>query len=424
MNFMIHAISTNMGGAKRHLDNMVETLSKLDKNNQYYIIVNDLYETSWQNKNIHVMRYPIGLSTGIKRIWFDNITINRLIERLEIDLLISFGNIGPFKPVCKHILFEMNALYFCRNIRKLVPVKHRIDFFIKRVLIYLSGMGADLIITPSHSLKNQLIQSLGFNEKKIEVLYHAVDDTLFTQKRVRTNNEGHKKPIQFLYPSHLAPHKGVHVLVEALNDIQQRHLPLPPFEIICTFSKEDEPDYYDEMIGRIEHYGLTRFIRFIGHVPQSEINHLYTNADFMIYTTLCESFGFALIEAKASHLPALCSDIAVNREIAKGSAKYYHSEDSKDLADKIVGFLTDPPRDFEFDEELKGWIRVITDGFHRYDKFLKEGEVETIGALKTIKLRLGNAGGVVIEANGEKFVPGKPGEPKTVMVTLKGVETY
>lgn len=354
MNILIHALPTKMGGAKRHLNNMMNTLASQGSQHRYILVINDEYDLSAFDPSIRILTYPAARSGGFKRIVFDNLEIPRIVRREKIDLLLSFSNIGPFRAPCRHILFEMNALYFCSDIRSLYSPKERLDFFIKKTLIGMSSSGADLLVTPSRSLKNQLIRSLNIDENKIEVLHHAMNPD-FLQTDEETDLFDPKR-VSFLYPSHLARHKGIDVLLKALEHIaQSRPSELERFEILCTFDREDEPALFDEMSDFIAQKGLHKTLRIVGHVPQEKINAFYAAADYMLYTTQCESFGFSMLEAKIFKLPALCSDIPVNREISKDSALYYRWNDPADLAEKLLFFIQKRPNDFSFEDELLHW---------------------------------------------------------------------
>jgi len=175
MKILIHAISTKMGGARRHLNNMVKSLADANTDHQFILLVNDEYDTSVFDEKIDTITFPTTYSSGVKRVILDNWHINKIIEERDIDILISFANFGPVKAKCKHILFEMNALFFCENIRNLYNKKQLLDFAVKRFLIKLSTIRADLTVTPSESLKHQIVKSLHVPEKKIEVLYHAIE---------------------------------------------------------------------------------------------------------------------------------------------------------------------------------------------------------------------------------------------------------
>ncbi len=351
---LVHAHPTKMGGAKRHLESMMNALARYGEDLELFLLINDLYDTSVFDNRVNIIKLPARLSSGLGRLYLDNLLVNRIIKEKDIDTLLSFSNIGPIAPRCRHILFEMNALYFCKNIRRLYPAKTRADFAIKRSLIALCIRGADIVVTPSQSLKRMLVDTIGAEEKKISVLHHAMEPEFTQAKRDESIFDPEK--ISFLYPSHLARHKGVGILLEGVKLLKAKRADLfGTLEILCTFDREDEPEYFDELTHFIDKNGLESCIKFTGRKSQSQIASLYKGADYMIYTTECESFGFSMLEAKVFHLPALCSDIPINREISKKSAHYFRSDDPADLADKLAYFLENRPEEFDFEDELLGW---------------------------------------------------------------------
>ena len=353
MKILVHALSAKMGGAKRHLDNMMVSLFRHGSEHSFIVLVNNEYDTSYFDNKIETIRIDIRYVSGVKRIYFDNVLLKKIIKEHRVDYLLSFANFGPFKAPCRHMLFEMNALFFCKNIRHLYSRTELMDFAFRRVLIKLASNGADIVITPSESLKNQLVESLGVPNEKISVLHHAVEQRF--EHSESSDEYFEKEKFSFLFPSHLARHKGVHTLVDAVSLLKKRNCDLPPFEIVCTFDRSDDPSYYDELKRKIAINSLENTIRFIGSVPQEKIGTLYEAADSMVYTTLCESFGFSIIEAKSFRLPILCSDIPINREIAKKSAIYFKPESPEELAEKIALFITEKPSGLIFEDDLLNW---------------------------------------------------------------------
>src|SRR5262249_10925390 len=77
-------------------------------------------------------------------------------------------------------------------------------------------------------------------------------------------------------------------------------------------------------------------VRFVGSVPYDRIQVLYRQSDLFIFPSLAESFGHPLVEAMASGLPIIASDIPVHREICDEAAVYFSALDPQDLADKIL----------------------------------------------------------------------------------------
>ncbi len=70
---------------------------------------------------------------------------------------------------------------------------------------------------------------------------------------------------------------------------------------------------------------------------------LYEAADLFIYPSLCESFGFPLVEAMASGLPVIAADLPLNREMCGEAAVYYPAKDPAALAREIRRVAGDEP---------------------------------------------------------------------------------
>jgi glycosyltransferase involved in cell wall biosynthesis len=58
-------------------------------------------------------------------------------------------------------------------------------------------------------------------------------------------------------------------------------------------------------------------------VPDSELPNLYSNTIGLLYPSEREGFGLPLVEAMASGVPIIASDVAINREICGDGAKYF-----------------------------------------------------------------------------------------------------
>ena len=78
--------------------------------------------------------------------------------------------------------------------------------------------------------------------------------------------------------------------------------------------------------------GLAGHVKFIGRIPQGQIGQLYGGCDVMVYPSLCESFGFSMLEALGHDLPIVASDTDLNREICGKAALYYSPLEASDAA--------------------------------------------------------------------------------------------
>jgi len=89
---------------------------------------------------------------------------------------------------------------------------------------------------------------------------------------------------------------------------------------------------YERQIAELD---IADRVVFMGRVPQKQIGALYEACDLMVYPSLCESFGFSMIEAMGHALPIVAAGTAINKELCAGGALYYEPLSAKEAADRI-----------------------------------------------------------------------------------------
>jgi len=79
-------------------------------------------------------------------------------------------------------------------------------------------------------------------------------------------------------------------------------------------------------------------VQFIGFVPHNEIQYAYQLAEFFVLVTLCESFGFPIVEAFATGCPAIVPSTCACPEVVGDAAKIVDPFSVEDIGDAIVLF--------------------------------------------------------------------------------------
>ena len=133
------------------------------------------------------------------------------------------------------------------------------------------------------------------------------------------------EPRKLLFVGRISPEKGLHLLVDAFNELQAER---PELELTLVGEEEaPEPGMLvrlsgDEQIRELEEfyaapYGETlrarltpaarRRVRFTGVVPYSEVAAHYRAADVFVLPSLMEAFGMPLAEAQVAGLPVVAA---------------------------------------------------------------------------------------------------------------------
>ena len=92
--------------------------------------------------------------------------------------------------------------------------------------------------------------------------------------------------------------------------------PRPALVIVGGHSFQDYTRYRDDVLATLPGLGLElgRDVILAGSISDAELHEWYRSADALVFPSLKEGWGLAVLEAMAADLPVVSSDIAVLRE--------------------------------------------------------------------------------------------------------------
>jgi SAM-dependent methyltransferase len=90
--------------------------------------------------------------------------------------------------------------------------------------------------------------------------------------------------------------------------------------------------------------GLMEVVRNLGDMDRGRMQSIYDELDVFVFPSLCESFGFPLVEAMARGLPVIGADVPSTREIGGTALDYFPPDDDHALAQAIAAVMGDADR--------------------------------------------------------------------------------
>jgi glycosyltransferase involved in cell wall biosynthesis len=199
-----------------------------------------------------------------------------------------------------------------------------------------SARAADAIIINSESLRAEVSKYLQVDDRKLKLIYEAVDHELFkpgdaAAARARVASRGVTKPF-VLFVSSLWPYKNCDGLLRAWalarGELGERQL------AVVGIGRDQE--YLGSLHSLAAELGISGDVVFVGGVPLEETVSFYRAADALVYPSLNETFGLPLLEAMACGCPVVTSDTSAMPETAGGAAVLADPKEPASIARGIV----------------------------------------------------------------------------------------
>ena len=189
------------------------------------------------------------------------------------------------------------------------------------------------IVVPSHAAAKHIAERLGLSEDRIDVVPHGISREAFEPD---ADSAPHDAPYLF-YPANLERHKNFEVLFQALLRLDVLGL-----ELWIAGSRRANPDWAAHLERLAESMQLGSRVRFLAHIPYSEILRYYRGAVALVFPSVLESFGHPLLEAMLAGTPIVASDTPSLREVAGDVALYFPSDDPERLARAVARVIQEP----------------------------------------------------------------------------------
>ena len=345
MRILIHAVAAHdMGGAGRHLMGFLPALERVGQGDEYVLYVNERLTIGPLPSNFHIHRLPV--QSAWQRLWWDQVTLPRLALEAQADVvlgLLSFGSARPSRPQIVFLRHPIHCPYYTMGL----GVKGRLDVALRRYFLYLTLRASRLIVAPSAAICDTVRQvHPDLPAERFYVLPHAFDRELFLTsgdlpQRVSAllPEERTDDAVRLLYVGHILPYKDFDTMLAAVRLLADQGL---NFKLHLTIARENWPVGFDRWRAEVSRLCLDDYIVVLGRVPANAAPELYRRCDVLWFPSLCETFGWPLIEAMALGLPILASDTTLNREMAGEAAVYYPPFDAGRAAEAAVYLIESP----------------------------------------------------------------------------------
>ena len=199
-----------------------------------------------------------------------------------------------------------------------------------------SARVADAIIINSESLRTEIQRYLKVDDRKLRLIYEAVDHDLFkpgdaAAARAQVASYGVTKPF-VLFVSSLWQYKNCDGLLRAWALARSE---LGDRQLAVVGAGRDEK-YLASLRSLAAELGISGDVVFVGGIPLEQTVDFYRAADLFVYPSLNETFGLPILEAMACGCPVVTSDTSAMPETAGQAAVLADPKDPASIARAIV----------------------------------------------------------------------------------------
>ncbi|WP_413666338.1 glycosyltransferase family 4 protein [Mucilaginibacter sp. Mucisp86] len=195
---------------------------------------------------------------------------------------------------------------------------------------------ANEIIAISQKTKDDVVELLGIDPKKIEVIYQGCDPSFAIEQTAEQKSavkEKYHLPSRYILSvGTIEERKNQLLTVKALKNVID-DIPL------VVVGKETQ--YIEQVKAYLTANNLTHRVIFLKDVTFAELPAVYQLASVFVYPSRYEGFGIPILEALNSGVPVIAATCSCLEEAGGPDSLYINPDDDAGLAEKLNQVLSD-----------------------------------------------------------------------------------
>lgn len=369
-------------GAGHYAYQLIRHLLEIDKENEYVLFfdfrVREKDVKKFSRDNVKIKFYPFSDYKKYLPGAYSEILGTATLTKEKLDLLHTTSPMSRIPTTYRGKTVV--------TIYDLAPVKvpdvfPAITRTKTKTLLSMAVGRADKLIAVSASTKKDLCEAFKCPEDKVQVIYSGFDKRLSEKSMLpradvlkRYGMEADDKYMLFL--GTIEPLKNITRLMEAFAAFKKRFTTNGKhfnYKLVLAGKRGWLAVEYKRLAKDL---GIEKEVIFTGYIVGDDLAPLFAQADFFVMPSLYEGFGTTVLEALATGVPVISSNVSSIPEIAGDAAKLVNPLDVKEITDAMF--------EFSQNEELKNNYREK--GKKQVEKFNWEKTArETLALYESLK---------------------------------------
>lgn len=216
--------------------------------------------------------------------------------------------------------------------------KERVDHM-RRIFPHILK-SADLFITDSEFSKSELVALCNVNPDRIVTTYLGKDERFHPRDKATCEQALAQLGLAYrgymLTVGTIEPRKNLDALLDAYAALPQGLRLAYPLVIAGGYGWKSEAIHC-----KIAQYASEGWVKYLSYVPEEILPLLYSGARAFSYISHYEGFGLPVLEAMASGVPVLTSEVASIPEVGGDAVTYIQPNERDDVQAALKRILED-----------------------------------------------------------------------------------
>jgi glycosyltransferase involved in cell wall biosynthesis len=371
LKIFLNLISVNAGGQLIRATKFLEKIEKDSNDIQIVVVKKALVLPKIKTtKNRTVINFS-GKFNLLKRFWWENLQMHKLIEYHSCDVFLTFSHYLPIKKISiPTVVGVSNLAPFSKVALSEEKFYYKLKFWVLGKTIIYSARKADCILALSLTAKDTLID---LDLKSSKIIYNPIGVDNFWKIDIKNNAKPkvyNFKKKYFLYVSHFYRYKNHFRLIKAYSLLPS--YVKNKYNLILIGSPSNKP-YFEETKNLILNLNLEQNIILIPGLCREDLRVFYQNSSLFIFPSLVENCPNILLEAMASGNPICTVDVDPMKEYCMNAAIYFDGNNIDSIKNSIIKYLSTKDNfkefknrslqrseDFSWDYFSENLIQIIT----------------------------------------------------------------
>lgn len=356
----------NPTGVERYAAEMIKNFARMDLKNEYVLYFRTKPQ-QWfydlpKNFSIKVMPFP--------KFW-TQIRISWEMIMHPVDVLFIPASALPLWHPKKSVVTVHDVAW------RIFP--GAFTKFMRRYLEWSTKFAvnkAKKILAVSEATKKDLAKFYNINPTKVSVTHLGFDS-----RSLRPRGYEEVQPIldkyglvyqkYVLFVGTIQPRKNIVKLVEAFQKLRkQNHIE----EKLAIFGGRGW--LWEPILEKIKTVGIDGSIKYFDYAPKEDLPFIYSGAKLLTLPALYEGFGLPPLEAMASGVPVVVSNVSSLPEVVGDAGVLVNPDSIDSIAEGLLKVL--------IDKNLRD--QMIADGLKQTEKFNWENTAkETLAVFESLK---------------------------------------